>query len=306
MFDHLPVLIKGAGDLASGVALRLHRSGFPVLMTEVAQPLTVRRGVAFAQAIFDGAATVEDASAQRCTPADILRVWAAGAIAVLVDPAAAVRSQLQPPVVVDAIMAKSNTGTRRSDARLVVALGPGFTAGQDCHVVVETHRGHNLGRACWQGSAEPDTGQPGALPGVPPAMTRVLRAPLDGYVQPLYAIGDRVPTGAIIASVQGSQGARPVVAPFTGVLRGLIHPSVAVTAGMKIGDLDPRARPEYCFTVSDKSLAVGGGVLEAILTVFQRELTAPAPVHKSVPPGGRPVPPGRPKPPRAAKRKRRG
>lgn len=271
MFEHLPVLIKGAGDLASGVALRLHRSGFRVAMAEMAHPLAVRRAVAFAEAVFAGSTTVEEVTARRCAPGELQAVWAAGEIPVVVDPTAQVRLALKPPILVDGIMAKSNTGTRLDDAKLVVALGPGFTAGQDCHVVIETNRGHNLGRAIWSGPAEADTGQPGALAGAPPNVTRVLRAPQDGHVRGHFAIGDRVPAGAIVATVQGSAGSRPVVAPFAGVLRGIVHPDVPVYAGMKIGDLDPRARPEYCFTVSDKSLAVGGGVLEAVL-MFCRQL----------------------------------
>lgn len=281
MFQHLPVLIKGAGDLASGVALRLHRSGFPVLMTELAQPLTVRRSVAFAEAVFAGQTTVEGVRGQECLPSEIKTVWATGAIAVVVDPETRVRAAIKPVVVVDAIMAKRNLGTRLGDARLVVGLGPGFHAGEDCHVVIETNRGHNLGRAIWQGSAEPDTGQPGTLPGVSPNFSRVLRSPQDGHVHPHYAIGERVPSGAIIAVVRGSDGTRPVVAPFAGILRGLIHPDVPVTSGMKIGDLDPRARRDYCFTVSDKSLAIGGGVLEAVLTFLR---TAMPPVNKPAPP----------------------
>ncbi|RIK54634.1 MAG: EF2563 family selenium-dependent molybdenum hydroxylase system protein [Chloroflexi bacterium] len=281
MFQHVPVLIKGAGDLASGVALRLHRSGFPVLMTELEHPLTVRRSVAFAEAVFAGQTMVEEVCGRRCLPAEIKSAWAAGAIPVLVDPEAQVRAVAKPVVVVDAIMAKRNLGTRIHDARLVVALGPGFNAGQDCHVVIETNRGHNLGRAIHQGSAEPDTGQPGALPGVPPNLSRVLRAPQDGYVLAHYAIGDRVPSGAIIATVRSAEGRRPVVAPFAGVLRGLVHPTVYVHSGMKIGDLDPRARPAYCFTASDKSLAVGGGVLEAVLAFLR---TALPPVNRPAPP----------------------
>jgi xanthine dehydrogenase accessory factor len=300
MFQQFPVLIKGAGDLASGVALRLHRSGFRVVMTEIALPLTVRRSVAFGEAVFAGQTVVEGVAARRCTPDEVAGAWAEGAIPVLVDPAADSRTQIGPAILVDAIMAKANTGTRRADASLVVALGPGFVVGEDCHVVVETNRGHNLGRALWTGAAEPDTGEPGALPGAPANVTRVLRAPLAGYVQPRYAIGARIAPGAIIATVAGDQGARPVVAPFAGVLRGLVHPSVPVQSGMKIGDLDPRAQPEYCFTVSDKSLAVAGGVLEAILTFLQQRAAAPAPEQPSSVPA---TPAARP--PRSSQKRRR-
>jgi xanthine dehydrogenase accessory factor len=264
------VLIKGAGDLASGVALRLHRCGFPVVMTELAAPMTVRRTVSFAQAVFEGRAQVEEVAARRAVPDQVVEFLAEGIIPVLIDPQAEVRAALQPSVVVDAVMAKRNLGTRLDDAPLVVALGPGFTAGVDCHAVIETQRGHYLGRVIWEGSAEPDTGQPGTLPGMGPNVTRVLRAPIAGSVRSVVAIGDTVKVGATIAVVEGKRSARPVVAPFSGVLRGLVHPSVPVTAGLKIGDLDPRAEREYCFTVSDKSLAIGGGVLEASLVYSQR------------------------------------
>jgi xanthine dehydrogenase accessory factor len=264
------VLIKGAGDLASGVALRLHRAGFPIVMTETGQPLAVRRRVAFAQAVYDGACQVEEVTARLCTPEETAAVLRQGDIPVLVDPQTHSRVQLQPFALVDAVMAKRNTGTQREDAPLVVALGPGFTAGVDCHAIIETNRGHNLGRVFWRGSAEPDTGMPGEVPGIGGRASRVLRAPAAGQVEPQAAIGDHVAGGAVLAVVRGPDGAAAdVVAPFDGVLRGLIHQSVSVTAGMKIGDVDPRAEQSHCFTVSDKSLAIGGGVLEAILTALK-------------------------------------
>ncbi|HAJ38570.1 MAG TPA: molybdenum hydroxylase [Chloroflexi bacterium] len=260
------VVIRGAGDLASGVALRLHRAGFPVIHTEIEHPLAVRRTVAFAQAAFDGVCRVEEVTGRRCGMADAAAVVAAGEVAVIIDPAGETLRRLHPPVVVDAIMAKRNTGTRCEDAPFVVALGPGFTAGVDCHAVIETERGHNLGRVIWQGSAAPDTGEPGELPGVGRRASRVLRAPAAGHVIGRCAIGDRVVAGAELAIVEDAAGEMySIVAPFDGVLRGLIHPRVAVHPGMKIGDLDPRADVAACFTVSDKSLAIGGGALEAIL-----------------------------------------
>lgn len=263
-------MIKGAGDLATGVALRLHRCGFPVVMTELARPLAVRRTVSFAQAVFDGATQVEEVTARACAPGEVDAVLAAGAIPVLVTPSAAELAALRPTVLVDAIIAKRNTGTAQGDAPLVVALGPGFTAGApgaDCHAVIETNRGHSLGRVIRQGSAEPDTGLPGELPGAGARASRVLRAPAAGRVEALAAIGDRVEAGAAVAHLRtGAGDAVPIRAPFDGILRGVIHPSVEVSAGTKIGDVDPRARREFCFTVSDKSLAIGGGVLEAILT----------------------------------------
>jgi xanthine dehydrogenase accessory factor len=263
-FQKLLVVIKGAGDLASGVAYRLSRCGFPLLMTETAQPLAVRRGVAFAQAVYDGQMTVQKVSARRvegvhAVPATLGQ----HIIPVLVDPQANCRSVLQPAVIVDAIMAKSNKGTSISDAPLVIALGPDFTAGVDCHAVVETCRGHDLGRVLWTGSAAPDTGVPGIVGGQ--GSRRVLRAPCSGRLHPLHAIGDLVAQDEVVATVQGSE----VSAPFRGVLRGLIHESVELCAGMKIGDVDPRAVRDHCFSISDKALAIGGGVLEAILSAPQ-------------------------------------
>ncbi len=255
------VLVRGAGDLASGVAWRLHRCGFPVVMTEVEQPLVVRRTVAFAEAIFTGETTVEGVIARRA--ADLTEARALleqRIIPVLVDPPAACRVELRPAVLVDAIMAKANTGTRSDDAPLVIALGPGFEARRDCHAVIETNRGHDLGRVIWQGPAEPDTKTPGEVGGYRGA--RVLRAPADGFVHAECAIGDIVQEGHVIAHIDGV----PVVAPFTGLLRGIVHPSVPVHAGMKIGDLDARGERRYCFTISDKSLAIAGGVLEAVLS----------------------------------------
>jgi len=265
------VLIKGAGDLASGAALRLHRAGFPVVMTETDKPLAVRRRVAFAEAVFDGVCSVEEATARLCTLEAVPAVLAESEIPILVDPQAHSLVHLRPFALVDAVMAKRNTGTHLEDAPLVVALGPGFIAGVDGHAVIETNRGHNLGRVLWAGSAEPDTGTPGELPGVGGKASRVLRAPAAGHVEPRAEIGDYVLGGAVLAVVRDFSGATAadVRAPFDGALRGLIHQSVPVTAGMKIGDVDPRAAREHCFTVSDKSLAIGGGVLEAVLTAWQ-------------------------------------
>lgn len=262
------ILIKGAGDLASGVAYRLRRCGFTLVMTELAQPFCVRRAVCFGEAVYAGEITIEGLPARRVeTLAETMNVLEGGAIPVLVTPPPALLHALQPAVLVDAIMAKKNTGTQRTDAALVIALGPGFTAGEDCHAVVETHRGHTLGRVIWKGSAKPDTGAPGPVEGY--TATRALRAPIDGYVTPWHAIGDHVKIGEIIARVgpqPGSEHGIPVRALFPGVLRGLIHPTRHVEAGRKIGDLDPRDDVSHCFTISEKSLAVAGGVLEAILS----------------------------------------
>jgi xanthine dehydrogenase accessory factor len=276
MFADTLILIKGAGDLASGVAARLFRAGFPLVMTEMATPLAVRRAVAFAEAIYAGSVQVEEIHARRCSVDEAVALAgdpqaARRAIPVVVDPGAMLISRLRPAVVIDAVMAKVNTGTSMDQAPVVVALGPGFTVGRDCHAVVETNRGHNLGRVIWHGAAEPDTGAPGELAGVPPMTSRVLRAPADGHVVDACAIGARVAQGEIVAHTQTADGRMlPMAAPFDGVLRGIIHPRVAVQAGMKVGDLDPRLQPENCRTISDKSLAIGGGVLEAVLMLLQK------------------------------------
>jgi len=264
LFEHVPVVVRGGGDLASGVVYRLAKAGFPVTVTELEHPLAIRRAVAYASAVYEGEITVEGLTARRVGSAvEVPGVQAAGHIPVLVDEAGTALAALKPAVVVDARLAKRNLGTTLDDALLVIALGPGFEAGKDCHVVIETKRGHSPGRVIWSGTAEPDTGIPGNVQGH--TSDRVLRAPADGHVTPRAAIGDRLREGDVVATV----GDWPVVSSFDGVLRGLIHPLVTVTRGMKIGDVDPRAVREHCFTISDKSLAVGGGVVEAILSAPQ-------------------------------------
>lgn len=259
-FSRTLVAVRGGGDLGSGAIFRLHRAGFPVLILELPAPLLVRRAVAFGDAAVSGKRTVEGVTARRVDAVEqVADVLAAGEIPLLVDPAGDALTALRPVVVLDARMEKRNLGTRLTDAPLVIALGPGFTAGVDCHAVVETNRGHALGRVIYAGSAEADTGEPGSVQGQ--THSRILRAPADGCVQPNAAIGDPIAAGQVVARV----GGQPVTAAFAGVLRGLVHESVHVTAGLKIGDLDPRARREHCFTISDKALAVGGGVLEAVL-----------------------------------------
>ncbi len=254
------VLIKGAGDLASGVAARLHRCGYEVVMTEQATPLMVRRSVSFGEAIYATKFEVEGIQAWHVSEmSEVFQALDQGVIPILVDPRAECRAELLPAVLVDAIMAKRNINTRLSDAPFVVALGPGFTAGVDCHVVVETNRGHNLGRAIYTGSAELDTGQPGSIDGK--TEERILRAPAHGVVEGQATIGDRVTEGQIIAQA----GGQAVYAQIDGVLRGLIHSGICVPAGTKIGDVDPRAEPAHCQQISDKALAIAGGVLEAVL-----------------------------------------
>lgn len=250
-------MLRGGGDLATGVAWRLTRASWPVVVLELPRPLTVRRTVALSAAVIEGEVVVQGLRGVRAnSPDEAVATASTGAVAVLAEPELA---PIGADVVVDARMAKRNLGTAIDDADLVVALGPGFTAGVDCHAVVETMRGHDLGRVIWAGSAAADTGTPGPVGGR--SADRVLRAPAPGTVAWDAAIGDRVAAGQRLATVAGAA----VNAPFDGVLRGAIGPGVKVRAGLKIGDVDPRSDPAACHRISDKALAVGGGVLEAVL-----------------------------------------
>ncbi len=266
LFADTLILMRGGGDLATGAAIRLVRAGFPLIITELAQPLAVRRAVSLARAVTEGEAEVEGVFARRAATSEEAQSLAAEALVpVLVDPAGNAIRELAPRVLVDARLKKRDIETHMGDAGLVVGLGPGFTAGLNCHAVVETNRGHFLGRVYWNGRAESDTGMPDKVDGQD--ALRVLRAPRNGVVQVQTEIGASVVRNQLIASVEGEA----VLAPFAGVLRGLIAQSTAVTAGVKIGDIDPRGRRTHCFTVSEKALAVGGGVLEAVLTWINRE-----------------------------------
>lgn len=268
LFPNTLVLLKGGGDLGTGVAWRLYKVGFPVIITELEHPLVVRRTVAFASAVYDGEIAVEGVTARRAESFDDARGLLDDAIIpVLVDPDAHAREFFAPTVLIDAVMAKRNTGTRITDAPFVVALGPGFTPHVDCHAVIETNRGHNLGRVLRapRRAAEGNTGVPSAVSGK--GAERVLRAPVEGRVTSVKRIGDKVASGEVIAKV----GDGEVIVPFDGILRGLVHDRLAVKAGTKIGDVDPRADRATCFTISDKALAVGGGVLEAILSWVNTE-----------------------------------
>ncbi len=253
-------IIKGAGDLASGVAVRLHRAGVKLVMTETPKPTAIRRTVSFCRAVWEQTAQVEGITARLAHDAtDALAIAQAGDIAVLVDPQAACVRTLAPDAVIDAMLLKHNLNTARSDAPAVIALGPGFTAGVDCHAVVETMRGHELGRVLLTGAAQPNTGVPGVIGGY--TQERILRAPLDGVWQTTLTIGSMVQAGDVVATVAG----QPVRTVLSGVVRGLLPDGTPVASGMKSGDVDPRGKPDYCMTVSDKARAIGGGVLEALL-----------------------------------------
>lgn len=254
------VLIKGAGDLATGVAHRLRKCGFDIVMTEIEKPTTVRRTVAFSQAVFDKTTEVEGIRGSLAKNMDEIKdILKNGEVAVIVDENAEIVKNLKPDVVVDAIIAKKNLGTNINDAPIVIALGPGFTASVDCHCVVETKRGHYLGKAIYEGSAIPDTGVPGDIGGY--TTERIIRATDDGSIVPIVHIGDYVEKGQTVAYVNDKK----VLAEINGIVRGMLQEDIKVFRGMKSGDIDPRCEKEHCFTISDKARSIGGGVLEGIL-----------------------------------------
>jgi xanthine dehydrogenase accessory factor len=260
------IIIRGAGDIATGVACRLYRANFRrILMLEISAPLAVRRRVCFCEAIHEQKQSVEGIEAVRIAgELDLERAWAAGKISVLVDPSGHSIGRYRPDVFIDATLAKRNLGTAISDAPLVIALGPGFTAGEDCHLVVETNRGHDLGRLISTGRAEADTGIPGNIAGF--TVQRVLRAPADGLFSSAKQIGDPVRKGEVVGWV----GTAGVAAQIDGTLRGLIRPGSKVTRGLKVGDIDPRGEAVNCDTVSEKARALGGAVLEGVLATYNR------------------------------------
>lgn len=268
MLDDINVLVKGGGDLASGVVHRLHRSGMQVMVTELPQPTVIRRAVAFAAAMYEDVVEIEGVVGRRAASfGEALALLERNEVPVLSDPQSDVVLQWRPEVVVDGIMAKRNTGTKMSDAPIVIGLGPGFAAGTDVNAVVETERGHNLGKVLLEGAAAPDSGIPGEVMGC--TVERVLRAPCAGSFRSSACIGDEVQTGETVAYV----GESPVVAGISGVLRGMLADGLIVRERMKVGDIDPRGVVDACFTISDKARAIGGGVLEAILYLRRRSFS---------------------------------
>ncbi len=255
------VVVRGAGDLATGTILRLHKAGLMVVALDVERPTVIRRTVAFAQALFSGSCEVEGVRAVKVdnVPA-AMSALVSGFVPVLADPKGATIEAFHPVVLIDAILAKRNLGTKITMAPFVVALGPGFRAGVDCHCVVETQRGHYLGSVIRQGTAAPNTGVPGIIAGH--GADRVLRAPCEGVFRTICEIGDIVRAGDAVATVGDEE--LPVTATIDGVLRGLLHDGLEVTSGFKVGDIDPRGNQEFIHTVSDKARAVAGGVLEAV------------------------------------------
>lgn len=260
------IAIKGAGEMASAVAWRLYMANIRnIVMMETETPLAVRREVAFCEAVYTGSKTVEGVEALRASGAEHFHsIWGQGKIVVTVDGEWNTLRNMRPDVLVDAILAKKNLGTCTDDAPLVIGLGPGFVAGEDVHLVIETQRGHNLGRIITAGAAEPNTGVPGAVEGV--AAERVLRSSADGEFRSSFRIGDYVEKGDAVGRI----GDTPVVGRIGGVLRGLIRPGTRVTTGLKIGDIDPRSDVTNCFTISDKARTIAGSVLEAVLRTYNR------------------------------------
>lgn len=255
----MKILIKGAGDLATGIAYRLYRAGYDVLMTEISIPTTVRRSVAFSRTVYEKEVEVEGVMGVLVSCIDeINKVQESGKIAIMIDEKALICQEYRPDVIVDAIIAKTNLGTTMTDASLVIGIGPGFKAGLDCHAVIETMRGHFLGKVIWKGSAIPNTGIPGEIGGY--TTERLLRATADGVFEPAAQIGDQVTKGQVVAY----SGGEAVTAQISGIIRGLLQPRVIVTKGMKCGDIDARCQVEHCFTISDKARSIGGGVLEVI------------------------------------------
>lgn len=273
MLNDKSVLVKGAGDFASGTIRRLYLAGCKVVATELERPLTVRRKVAFSEAIYEGKITVEGVTAVRTTKESIDRVHKKGKVAVIVDPEGSILKERRFDIVVDARSAKKNLGTKKNEAKIVIGIGPGFTAGKDCHAVVESLAGHDLGRVYYKGKAAENTGKPAPTDyyllacslspccvGIDPE-SLVIRAPREGIFTAKREIGDIVEKGDILGIIEDTN----VVAKEKGVIRGLIHDGVKVEKGLKIGDIDPTCIKERCFTISEKSNAIAGGVLEACL-----------------------------------------
>ncbi|WP_302770926.1 selenium-dependent molybdenum cofactor biosynthesis protein YqeB [Anaerotignum lactatifermentans] len=256
-----PIVVRGGGDLATGTIHKLYQAGFPVIVLETANPSAIRRYVAFSEAVYEGEWTVEGVTAIWAADfAEAQEILEDGNIPVLIDPNCKILEEIQPQVLIDAILAKKNLGTTMDMAETVIALGPGFTAGVDAHLVIETQRGHNLGRVLTEGAAAPNTGIPGVIAGY--GKERVIHAPAAGILQNKSKIGDLVEKGQTIAMI----GDVPVTATLTGVLRGLIRDGYPVTEGFKIADIDPReSEQKNCYTISDKARCIAGGVLEGIL-----------------------------------------
>ena len=254
-----PVIVRGGGDLATGTVYRLRRAGFPVIVLETACPLAVRRSVSVCEAVYEGRFEIEGMD---CRLIGRAAEYDPKVVNVLVDPRGSVIDEVRPDIVIDAMMAKKNLGTNRSMAPITIALGPGFQAPDDVNFVIETKRGHYLGRVIERGGAIPDTKRPGDILGR--TAERLLRAPAAGRLSTERKIGDMIGAGELVGDIAG----QPIYAGTDGVIRGLIHPLAECSEGMKIGDIDPRSKREYCFSISEKSLAIAGGVMEAVMAAI--------------------------------------
>lgn len=253
------VVVRGAGDLATGILYTLYHFGYAVVAAELEHPSAIRRMVSFSEAVYEGRFTVENITAQRCdNPLELDSILKSGRIPILIDPQGKCIRDLSPDIVVDAILAKKNLGTSMDMAKIVIGAGPGFTAGKDVHAVVETKRGHDLGRVILSGQAERDTGIPGTVGGY--SKERVIYSPKAGIINNIKKIGDSVQAGEAIAAVDGAA----ITSQISGILRGLIRDGFPVTQGFKIADVDPRGARDHCFTISDKARMIGFGTLHAI------------------------------------------
>lgn len=260
------VIVRGGGDVATGTIQKLNRVGFDVLVLEIEKPTCIRRNVAVAQAIFDGEIQIEDIRAVRCENIDqIQRAFDKKLIAVAVDPEGKLIEKLKPICLIDGILAKKNLGTDRKMAPITIGLGPGFEAGSDVDLVIETNRGHDLGRLIFEGPATVNTGNPGNINGF--TTERILRAPASGKVHIIRDLGSVVKKGDVVAEVAGKE----VLAGLDGMVRGMINEGLEVYSGMKIGDVDPRVIPRNAKTISDKARLIGGGALEGLLIMKRRK-----------------------------------
>ena len=266
-FEH-KVVIRGGGDIATGVVQKFHRAGFPVVILEAPAPTAIRRTVALCEAVYEGTSQVEDVICHRVKKSGELDAcWRNGIVPLLIDPGGETIRDIRPAAVIDAIIAKRNLGTTRSMADVTIALGPGFCAGADVHAVIETVRGHDLGRLILEGSAKPDTGLPGEIGGE--SYLRVLRAPVPGKIVHVKQIGDVVDKGDALFSI----GDIPIVAPFDGLLRGLIREGTEVFKGMKVADIDPRTDIDWR-TISDKARCLGGASIEAFFILYRQRMSS--------------------------------
>ncbi|WP_419781178.1 selenium-dependent molybdenum cofactor biosynthesis protein YqeB [Maridesulfovibrio sp.] len=262
------IAIRGAGDLATGIAMRLYRAGLKrIVMLETGHPLAVRRTVAFSEAVYHGEVQVEGVSAIFAEDMEeAAAVWEKQGIAIMCDPCLLRIGEINPEVLIDAIIAKKNLGTEKHMAPLVIGLGPGFTAGEDVHKVIETKRGHHMSRVIHEGAAEPNTGIPGSVKGF--TVERVYWAEHGGVFSTTFDIGDEISEGDRLGDVDGT----PVIAKISGVLRGILRNGTPVRRRTKLGDIDPRASKSYCGEVSDKALSIGGGILEAVCAhIFSKD-----------------------------------